>query len=86
MSKEQYFIRAKYTVNRDWFYSPSSVLETTLYFLKTNNKIESSEIISVEYENNDFVAHVKFITDSDKLSFREILKGNSTRVENWEIK
>jgi len=86
MSKEQYFIRAKYTVNRDWFYHPSSVLETTLYFLKADNKIESSEIISVEYENNDFVAHVKFITNTDKLSFREILKGWSTSAENWEIK
>jgi hypothetical protein len=86
MTKEQYFIVAKYTVKCNWFYHPSSVLETTLYFLKANNKIESSEIISAEYEDNDFVAHVKFITNTDKLSFREILKGTATSAENWEIK
>jgi len=85
LNENQYFIRTKYTVNKNWFNDPLEVLKTTLYGLKVANTIDSSEVKDIEYEGDDFVAYVNFHTNLDKPSFIEKLEGSSTTSEHWEI-
>ena len=85
LNENQYFIRTKYTVNKNWFNDPSEVLKTNLHGLKVANTIDSSEIKNMEYDGNDFVAYVNFHTNLNKPSFMKKLEGSSTSSEQWEI-
>jgi hypothetical protein len=85
LNENQYFIRTKYTVNKNWFNDPLEVLKTNLHGLKVANTIDSSEIKNMEHDRNDFVAYVNFHTNLNKPSFMKKLEGSSTSSEQWEI-
>ena len=85
LNENQYFIKTKYVVPKNWFNSPKEVLETTLYGLKIDKSIISSDIKSIEYDTVNFIAHVNFLTNMDKSTFLKKLKGTSTSSEHWEL-
>jgi hypothetical protein len=83
---QQYLINAKYTVPENWFGSPLEVLKTNIFSLKKDNIISSGEIKNVEYDNDNFIAQVTFVTnDLSKPEFLKKLQDTSTRVEQWDL-
>jgi hypothetical protein len=85
INENKYLINTIYTVPRNWFNSPLDILENNIFFLKKDNIIISGEIKDVEYNDDNFVAYVTFISSLDKSNFFDKLKSKSTRIEQWEI-
>lgn len=86
LNEEQYLVNTSYTVPKDWFGSPLEVLKINIFSLKRGNIISSGEIKNVEYDNDNFIAKVTFVTnDLSKPEFLKKLQDTSTRVEKWEL-
>ncbi len=84
--RDTYSINIEYIVDRNWFSSPSEVLQTNLYGMKSDKVINSYTIKNQSIEGKNYVANIHVISLVDKPTLKKYLDNNSVRSETYIIK